>query len=355
MKHLISFVASHIEELLTLIFKIPELYFLGEKDREQDWVGKCLKIVAVIVVIIFLGMCYQDSLWSREPEQGQMTLSPVAVKPVIIIVIGITAALITAVIAYLTKKKPEKIKEYLKNHGKFLVLSVILIAVGALLSHWLLEYINGSGANPPETVATPSLSIGEMIPFGTYNPDEKSDSESKAIEWMVLDVQGNKALLLSRKALDSKPYNDTYGKITWEDSTLCHWLNNEFKNSAFTEEEQAAILETKTEQDGNDLIFLLSYEEVLKYFPDEQDRICKPTDYVLAMPERTRAINDGTEFAVWWWLRSLTEDGTQAFFVNFEGKCFENRVGNTYLSVRPALWLDLETYDSLQPVDASAQ
>ena len=355
MKHLISFVANHVSDLLTFILGIPALYFLGGKDGNRARFGTWLKIGAVVGGITIFCMCYLDFLWSHEPEQGQMILSSENVEHVIKTLSGMIAILIAVLVAYFTKAKPEKIKEYLENHGKFLVLSVILITVGTALPHWSAEDRNGVDMNPSETVAQSSMSIGEVISFGTYNQDEKSSSESKKINWKVLDVQGNKALLLSCKALDSKPYNETYGKITWEDSTLCHWLNNEFKNAAFTEEEQSAILETKTEQDGNDLFFLLSYEEVLKYFPDEQDRICKPTDYVLAMPERTRAINDGTEFAVWWWLRSLTEDGTQAFFVNFEGKCFENRVGNTYLSVRPALWLDLETYDSLQTLDVSAQ
>lgn len=61
--------------------------------------------------------------------------------------------------------------------------------------------------------------------------------------------------------------------------------------------------------------------------------------------DTTRAINNGKDLAVWWWLRSLAEGGTQAYYVNFEGRMYTNLVANGYLSVRPALWVDCEAAD----------
>ena len=342
MKLLISFVANNVENLLTFIFGIPALYFLGQEEGKKSRFGEYLKKVAMVVGSVVIGMSYLDFLWSQETQE-QIILSQGASGPMLKIISSFIAILIAVLLAYFVKVKPKKLKENLKNHGKFLILSLILIILGVILSH--LIHKTGDPASPPSTT------VGEIISFGTYSPDKNSNSDPQTIEWIVLDVQGNNALLLSCKALDSKPYNDKYGKITWEDSSLCNWLNNEFINTAFTEQELSAILTTKTNQDDSDSVFLLSYEEVIKYFPNEEDRICEPTDYVSAMKDKTRAINDGNDYAVWWWLRSLTEDGTQASFVNFDGKCHENYVGNTYLSVRPALWLNLEAYNSLQTLE----
>ena len=62
---------------------------------------------------------------------------------------------------------------------------------------------------------------GEHIKFGSY--------QGEKIEWRVLDVIGEKVLLLSEYGLDVKPYNDNLSSgITWESCTLRRWLNDEF-------------------------------------------------------------------------------------------------------------------------------
>ena len=54
-------------------------------------------------------------------------------------------------------------------------------------------------------------------------------------------------MLISRYALDVKPYNTQRVDITWEQCTLRAWLNNDFINTAFTTDEQAAILLTNVD------------------------------------------------------------------------------------------------------------
>ena len=87
-----------------------------------------------------------------------------------------------------------------------------------------------------------------------------------------------------------------------------------------------------------DQVFLLSYEETNYYFDKETDRICTPTSYAVS---RGADVRTGTVHAGWWWLRSPGEKSNHAAFVNFDGTRYTNVVSNGYLSVRPAIWVEL--------------
>ena len=63
------------------------------------------------------------------------------------------------------------------------------------------------------------------------------------IEWTILEHKGENVVLISDKILDRKPWNCTeelfsegWEHITWEDSSLRKWMNNDFYNDAFTKE-----------------------------------------------------------------------------------------------------------------------
>ena len=86
-----------------------------------------------------------------------------------------------------------------------------------------------------------NISAGSTVFFGNYEQDRDLSTGKEDIEWIVLKVEDNRAFLVSKYALDYKPYNDTAEAITWENCTLRTWLNTEFLNEAFSEEEQAII------------------------------------------------------------------------------------------------------------------
>lgn len=196
---------------------------------------------------------------------------------------------------------------------------------------------------------------GDTVLFGTYQQDGRS---ADPVEWKVLDVQGNKALLLSSRGLDCLPYNESYTQITWATCTLRTWLNTTFFNTAFTQEERNAIVETSVDNSasqGNsawskkgsantmDKMFLLSYAESNQYLKTYADRVCTATEYAISHNADTHLMDDGVSYA-FWWLRSQGEKNSHAAYINFEGECYSNAVGNSYISVRPALWIDLEKY-----------
>ena len=199
--------------------------------------------------------------------------------------------------------------------------------------------------------------VDSYVTFGQY-PQTSEGTDQTPIEWKVLARDGEKALLISRYALDCKPYNKNNVNVTWEASTLRQWLNDEFLNKAFTPVEQAAIEITMTDnsrQQGNpewgsdggnntqEKVFLLSYQEASKYFADGKARRCAPTDYTIKNGAYT---NDGYKTngisACWWWLRSPGSSNFDVAGVNLVGDLsYISGVDCGEITVRPALWVNL--------------
>lgn len=205
-------------------------------------------------------------------------------------------------------------------------------------------------SEPPETPHP-----GDVLTIGTY--------AGKSLDWKVLDVSDTKAFLLSTKAIKETAYHDTKEvTVTWGECSLRKWLNGAFLTTAFSKDEQAAILTTTVDNgadqgnqewsnsgsgDTKDKIFLLSYAEFKRYVEGTDFSICeaaystKPGE-----DDRVKLLDNGTE-AAFWWLRSQGINGKQAAYINFEGKCFSNYATNWYISARPAMWVDVEKLANL--------
>ncbi|MBR4550778.1 MAG: hypothetical protein IKO13_00625, partial [Oscillospiraceae bacterium] len=91
------------------------------------------------------------------------------------------------------------------------------------------------------------LRAGDHVFFGHYEQDGDKSNGSEEIEWRVLEVREDRVLVISEYGLDVKPYNSTYGGVTWETCSLRKWLNGDFLTEVFTEEEQEQIRSTKVE------------------------------------------------------------------------------------------------------------
>ena len=203
----------------------------------------------------------------------------------------------------------------------------------------------------------PYKTVGNIITFGAY-PQTDSGSDKTAVEWIVLDVQGNKSLLISRYGLDAQPYNEKDADVTWESCTLRSWLNGSFLNTAFSAAEQNAILTTLVDNGENqgysgyvadggnnteDKVFLLSYAEAWKYFEEDSARMCAPTDYALKQGTYTDSGNkvDG-KAACRWWLRSPGNPNF-AMLVLSTGRHSNTTVSYRRNAIRPAFWLNLDS------------
>ena len=173
---------------------------------------------------------------------------------------------------------------------------------------------------------------------------------------MVLEVQNDKALILSKYVIEERKYNENRRDVTWETCTLRKYLNGEFLRK-FTDEHQRKVAETriankknpwygaKGGSGTNDRIFLLSIEEVVKYFGNSGQLVNRKSKGQYLIDDNynsARAATDTGGKACWWWLRSPgllsiyaanVRDGGD---VNVSG-LFVNLGGG----IRPALWLHL--------------
>lgn len=155
------------------------------------------------------------------------------------------------------------------------------------------------------------------------------------MSWTVLDLEGNKALLITTEIIDERSFdeNSEFEEVTWDMCTLRKYLNSAFlKKFNSTEEEQ--ILNVINENKGNeqygisggkkttDKVFLLSVDDVKKYFSSNDNRI---------------AMMCGENST--WWLRTPGEYSINAAYVNdvgeidYSGECVDFKSG-----IRPALW-----------------
>nr|AHF25629.1 hypothetical protein [uncultured bacterium Contigcl_24] len=200
---------------------------------------------------------------------------------------------------------------------------------------------------------------GSHVFFGSYEQDNDPDNGPEPIEWIVLDTQEGKSLLISRYALDAGAYHTEYTPVTWETCALRAWLNNDFLNTAFAGEEQQAILKAAVENSpgqgydeyetdgGNstqDSVFLLSYEEAWRLFPTDEARRCIPTAYAAGRGVwlSTGNLADG-ETACAWWLRS--PGGLQGCAIRVRG---DGCLGSSFADdrdpgVRPVIWVSLSS------------
>lgn len=202
-----------------------------------------------------------------------------------------------------------------------------------------------------------AVEVGDYVKFGRY-PQKKNETTKEPIEWLVLDVKDDYALIFSCYGLDYKRYHHEYVyDITWENSDLRKWLNDEFLQIAFSDEELKRIrLSTVVNEEfdgGNntqDRVFCLSVAEAERYFRNADERKCEATDY---------AYNHGvwiwldtySGFAhrCYWWLRSPGDGswgpGTAAIVLTRGAICLEGYyVDNNGYAVRPALWLNLKSF-----------
>lgn len=186
---------------------------------------------------------------------------------------------------------------------------------------------------------------GDIITFGNY--------EGESIKWIVLISVKNKLLLLSERVLDFAPFNDDYKCVTWETSSLRKYLNGEFFDRIFSDEEKSKIerviikKDVKCKSDGvndtTDRVFLLNVNEAKKLFDSDSDRIAFATEYA-----KKKCGNDMDLFVnsetggVQWWLRSPGGSDSTAACVIGSGWIYDMGHGMTHtnIGIRPAIWIN---------------
>lgn len=205
-----------------------------------------------------------------------------------------------------------------------------------------------SGYTPP---ANPT--VGQTFLFGRYEQDNNFSNGAEPIEWQVLTVQKDRALVVSRYVLDVRAYHNAGN--TWETHNDRQWLNQDFYNSAFTDAEKSQILLVTNDNPDNatygtkggnstqDKIFYLSIDET-RYFSSDESRKAKPSAYVKAQGIMVLEPYGGTTY---WSLRSPGYMESIRAYVDGDGITYPmglylpDDYENPIIGARPAFWLKI--------------
>ena len=221
---------------------------------------------------------------------------------------------------------------------------------------------------------------GDIVVFGSYEQDNDISNGTESIEWIVLDNTDGKLLVISKNILNYMRYSST--TTVWEYSDIRTWLNGEFYDLSFSDDEKSSIVLSVCDNPGNpyfgtsagsgtnDNIFCLSYEEAYTYFSfnnwnesslsgNSQNIIASPS--VWAKKDRLAsayAITQGYYDAVLstygysatcigvegcdWWLRTSGQDGDHACIVGMYGSVNSSETASITVAkgVRPAMYLE---------------
>ena len=245
-----------------------------------------------------------------------------------------------------------------RNNLQFTVSNVIVSSGGAehvysIADSSFRDWLEGDARYLGQTGEEP-----ETVLFGSYEQDGDAANGKEPIEWLVLARDGDKALLLSKYALDHQSFMPFYEPVTepftWESCSLRQWLNSTFLNAAFSAEEQRRLLTTTviTAPGGRkgsenpftteDRVFLLSDTEVYAYFSSEAATVADYTAYALS--EDPWAGNATAPAPAIWWLRT-TDGGNHPDSVYTRGGVGEGARSYEGEYVRPAIWVDMSWTD----------
>ncbi|MCR4716291.1 MAG: DUF6273 domain-containing protein [Lachnospiraceae bacterium] len=119
--------------------------------------------------------------------------------------------------------------------------------------------------------------IWSKVTFGKYNISSKTATED--IEWRVLDVDGDEAVIMTDQAIiKNLQYSTGMGNTTWATSNVRKYLNDTFIEDAFSEDDKKSIVKsivktkklasssaTSADADTTDSVYILALEELKKY------------------------------------------------------------------------------------------
>ena len=171
--------------------------------------------------------------------------------------------------------------------------------------------------------------IGSTVLFGAYPQGPITSEEKDPVEWIVLDRDGSKLMLITKYAVDALPYmkysyNRDHTPVTWRTCLLREWLNGTFLETAFDPGEIRMLNRTRLKNsdgsfDTTDRVYLLSVQEAEQYFASDEARKCYATQFAIEFG----AYRSSIEPTCLWWLRTpiysetdllLQEVGTYATY-----------------------------------------
>lgn len=191
-----------------------------------------------------------------------------------------------------------------------------------------------------------SAEVGESVFFGEYEQDGEKKNGKEPIEWIVVKKENDKILVVSKYILDFKKFNEEKKSISWSDSSIRKWLNNDFYNSTFSNAEKEKILKrecvtgknkeyaTKGCKDTQDYVILLSQSQFDDYMVGNEKA---------EMTDAAYQKRKGLFRREYYWLRNNGDSKKKAIFVTTFGKqCYTGFAVDTSRGIRPAVWITVK-------------
>lgn len=194
--------------------------------------------------------------------------------------------------------------------------------------------------------------VGDIVVIGSYEQDNVLDNGTEPLEWIVLEVQEDKAWLMTKYCIDQVIFYPERVPMYWGKSDLRAWMNGEFFETTFTDEEKEIILTTTVKNDNphgmkgagadtEDKIYLLSKSEVLHFMPEMADRVAYPTEYA-----KTKGITLSEETgSCRWWTRTPGARKMDMCGMRLDGRISAYGMQDVDWptnTMRPVMWVSIE-------------
>lgn len=182
-----------------------------------------------------------------------------------------------------------------------------------------------------------------IIKFGMY--------EGEDLYWRILRNNADKVYCLCEYGIRSDTFMDEGhdDSCYWEDSQIRQWLNNEFYQEVFSDQEKKHLVTIQTEKETMfssatfDTVFLMSAAEASYLLPSSRERCLKGTPDEISLTQRYGVYEYEGD---WWWLRTSGLKRDSFCCVSPTGEIDRNgEWGHSIVcAIRPAIVVDL--YDS---------
>lgn len=228
---------------------------------------------------------------------------------------------------------------YLYSRDENAAAAIALIESSPLYDQWINMCLNENYASELEAAEQVSLEeaeAGDIVLFGSYEQDNDIGNGAEPIAWQVLEISDGQALLVSVDILDAKAYDTEPVIISWKDCSLREWLNSEFYQTAFSEEERLQISNHCLFEGWNlvvDKVCIMGNDDIIKYLEsgslgygsarvsDVRGRLrAVPTVY--AQAEGCSSVEGYTD----WWMRSDAVVDHMIFCIDTKGLTYNNRM-----------------------------
>lgn len=162
---------------------------------------------------------------------------------------------------------------------------------------------------------------GDIITFGKY--------DEAPIEWIVADTSSKGLMLFSRYGLDEMRM-DKKVVDEFEDTELYEWLNNDFKNEAFSKKEQKNMVDFGKDE----YVTLIEKDETVDYLKDIKYELF--TSFTPAYFESHKADDDNVFDT--FWINYVDADNENKTYAAFNpNQMFQYAKAGDKYSVRPII------------------